>query len=241
MTNFDFDIADDLQVSEDYQDVETGPRPPLPGNYGMSVTKWDFRKDKQGEIVKWKNSNGDPTYPVFNVMSIAISDPTENSRQVPGIFTDVSTYPFSRNGEKVSPAADLLRAFDVTVGASNTGEVIRYVSERMNSGEQFRGRIDYHSYDGEYAKRAIEAGGGKDALGKDAVNAIYKTAKIKGYRKIEAANKAAFAAGKQKTVLPITRWCGVDGTENLEARPMLTTFIPSDEVTNLGPDKALLK
>lgn len=232
--NFDFDIQDDLQVNENYQEVETGPRPPLPGNYSVRVTKWDFRKDKDGQLIRYKNANNDPTYPVFNVMGVEIVDPTENARGVSGIFTDVATNPWTRNGEKVSAAADALRAYDADAVAGNTGEVIRLLSERMSGTDTVRVRIDFQGYDAAYVQRQFEITP-KDSLTKEEINKVYTDAKVRSYRKAQQMNKSF---GK---TLPLNQWAGKDGKQVIELKPYISVWYPAGENVNLGPDKGVTK
>src|SRR5690349_10288597 len=121
----DFDIRDDLNVSDtNYPEQETGFRPPLPGTYRVKPLTWKFATNAAGDVVKWKNSAGEPTYPVINLDIAELTEPIEFTRKV-GLFQQVPTFVFDREGKGASAAADLLRSIDRTITANNTGEVIR--------------------------------------------------------------------------------------------------------------------
>ncbi len=233
--SYDFNIEDDLNIDESYKEVDPTPRPPLPGNYLFTVNNWGFAK-KYGteELQLWKDSNGDPKYPLFELKMVEIVDPMEFARKV-GVFQSVATAPQERDGSRVSPSADLLRAFDANGSASNTGEVIAKVTEFLNGGLQFRARLDYIGYDKVFADSQIEAAGGKDNIDKKTLNKIYQSAKVRGYRKIQSQN-----AGRGGEKLPLHKWVGPSG-EILSVKPELTIFYPaSDTTVKLGPDKAVL-
>lgn len=236
MTNFDFNIEDDLNVGDSYPEMDLTPKPPLPGNYVFKAAKWDFRRTPAGELVLWKNPGGDPTYPLIQLTTVEITDPFEYGRKAT-LFQDISTVPFQREeGRRASQAADLLRALKADATATNTGEVIRELTESLNGGMEFRARLDYTGYDKAFADAQIAAAGGKTALSKQQLNEIYNKAKIRGYKNILKANRDA---GKEK--LPLHKWVGPSGNV-VECRPALTIFYPASEAetVHLGPDKAVL-
>lgn len=231
----DFDIQDDMHVDpETYKDRKTGPIPPAPGNYVVKATNYGYKKDKAGNIVKWRDTNGDPTYPVIRINTVEITDPFEFGRKVT-VFQDVPSYPMKREDTLVSQTADLLRAIDATVATGNTGETLKALTERLDGGLEFKARLDYVGYDGKYAAKLIAEAGGKDALDKKALNKLYDQAKVKGYRNIQKDN-----AKRGKATLPAHMWAGPSG-DVLEVSPTLTVFYPATETPRLGPDQTFVK
>lgn len=231
----DFIIEDDLKVDENYKVADSGPRPPLPGTYAFTTSKWGFRKNADGELVLWKDSQGNPRYPVIGLTTLEIVDPFEFGRKVV-VFQDVSTKPFEREGSMVSNAADLLRSFDAGVQAGNTSEVLAMLTDRLNDGQAvFKARLDYEAYDGEFAKAEIARAGGKAALSPKELNAVYDRAKIRGAGRIAKSN-----AANNRGDLPIHKWLGPSGNI-VDAKPRITVFIPANDTSvTLGPDKKYL-
>ncbi len=237
-----FDIQDDLEVNpESYPDREIRMKLPLPGNYVVKPAAWGFRKKKgTDELVLYKDSNGNPKYPVISLQSVEITDPFEHGRKVV-VFQDIQTKPFTREGKLASPVADVLRAFDAGLSTSGTGEVIREVTDRFQGQIEFRARIDYSAYDKQYAEKLIAAEGGADALkarGKDGwnkLNEIYgKSAAVRGWKEIAKQNKQRDPEGKLN--LGFNRWLGPSGAV-VDARPVITVFYKSDDSVQIGPDK----
>ncbi len=231
MNNFDdFQIEDDIAVDENYPEQDLTPAPPAPGSYTFKVGKWAPRTNKDGSPVLWKNAAGDPTYPLITIQSAEITDPQENARKfVP--FQDISTVPFEREGKRVSKAADLLRSYDAGAQASNTGEILRALADKMNSGLEFRGRLDYTGYDATFANDQIAKAGGKSALDKKTLNEIYAKAKIRGARQIKKANTAA---GKPN--LPLHKWVGPSGNIIPVKAEIMTFYASTDESVKLGAE-----
>lgn len=229
-TEFEFDIQDDLQVNEEYQAQSNTVRPPLPGNYSFRAEKWQFRTKKDGSPLLFKDSNGNPKYPVISLTTVEITDPMDNARKVV-VFQDVPTNPFNRDGKPVSQAADLLRSVDAGIEAQNTGEVIRKVADALNAKQEFRARLDYKAYDKDYAAQMIaQLGSGATAKEK---GEAYRKAEIKGYKKIRTANAQA---GRPE--LGIYKWVGPSGNV-VDVQPTLTIYFPStDNTVKLGPDPA---
>ena len=230
MSDFDFDIQDDLQVSEEaYQDREFKGRPPLPGNYRVSfASKFDYRKNKAGEIVLWKNRNGDPTYPVVNLQMVEIMEPLEFGRKV-AVFQDVPTAPFQREEKLVSEIGDLMRAIDANASISGTGAVLQRVQDAFNANEQILVRLDYKAYDKTAAADAVAK---VDKNDRKAVNKAYRSAEVKGFKRIKQDN-----IKRGKPNLPITQWVGPSGNI-VDVQPYISIYYPSNETVTLGPDKA---
>jgi hypothetical protein len=226
-----FDIQDDLNVDEtNYPKVDTGFKPPAPGNYTFKPLTWEFQTKKDGTVVKWKNEQGVPTYPVIKLNMAEITEGLDNTRKV-GLFQQIPTNAIQRQGGKASQAADLLVAIDRSASASNTGEVIRELTSRLDAGIEFRARLDYAGYDGDFANRLLTEAGGRENLTSTQINAIYNRAKIRGYKKIRTSNAQAGQSN-----LPLHKWMGPSG-QVLDVQPVLTVFYPSGESVNLGPDK----
>lgn len=225
----DFEINDDLPVDENYRDADLTPPPPPPGNYSMKVNKFGIKKDKAGNVVLWKDSSGNPTYPVLQLQSMEITDPIDNARRfVP--FQDISTAPFDRDGQRASRLGDMLRSLNTEATARNTGEILRQVSDLLAAGMEFKGRLDYEAYDSAFANAQFEARGGKENLTKQEQNEIYTKAKIRGARNIRKANAQA-----GQPTLPPHKWVGPSGNV-VVARPVVTAFYPQTEKVKLGPD-----
>ena len=232
----DFEIQDDLNVTEEsYPQQETGFKPPLPGTYRIKPLTWEFAKTSSGDVVKWKNSQGVPTYPVINLNMIEITEPSEQARRA-GIFQGVPTSVFQREEKSASRAADLLRAIDKTATATNTGEVIRELTERLSNQLEFVARLDYTAYDADYVKEQFAAQGGKENMTQTQINQVYNRARIQGYRKIEQSNLKAGHGN-----LPRHKWVGPSGAV-IDVKAALTVFYPqdSDSTPKLGPDSALV-
>jgi hypothetical protein len=227
----DFEIQDDMQLDSESPRVETGPKPPLPGNYLFKILKWQYRSNKDGTPLLYKNASGVPTYPVIGLTTAEITDPIDNARKVV-LFQDVSSVPFDRAGKQASRAGDLLVAIDAAVTAGNTGEILRELASRLNAGLEFKARLDYEAYDKDAAATAVAKLGANPT--KQAVNKAYQTAKVRGFRNILKSNNLAQQGG-----LPLHKWVGPSGNV-VDVRPVLTVFYPSDinpkEVV-LGADK----
>lgn len=234
MSDVDFGINDDLNVDENYETVDTTPKPPLPGNYLVKPLTWEFAKVYgTDELAKWKNADGVPTYPLFQLNMVEITDPFECVRRV-GLFQNVPTAPQERDGKRVSKAADLLTSLRPDAHASGTNDVIRQVAEALDGQTEFRVRIDYAGYDSEFAKSQIARAGGKDNLDRKALNNIYKAAKIQGWKKIQQDNRS-----RNKGNLPLHKWAGPSG-EVVTVKPIITIFYPAnDPSVRLGPDKTV--
>ena len=223
----DFQIQDDLNLAEMVH-ADTGPKPPLPGNYMFKPLKWQMRHDKAGKMILWNNGDGVPTYPILSLTTAEIVDPIDNARKVV-LFQDIPTSPFQREGKTASRAADLLIAIDATAAATNSGEVIRLLSERLNGEIPFRARLDYEGYDKTAAAQFVsELGPSPD---KKAKREAYDKAKIRGYKKIAASNQK-----NGQPTLPLHKWVGPSGNV-IECSPVLTVFFPSDETVTLSADK----
>lgn len=235
----DFDIQDDLQVNEtEYPEQQSGFRPPLPGNYELSVPSegWGMATQKNGDPVLYKDRKGNPKYPVINLKQVEITQPFEYGRKV-GVFQNISSVPFEREeGKMASQVADMLRSFDAGATAGNTGEVLKQLIPQLdNQQASFKARIDYEGYDKEFADAQFLAAGGKDNVTQKEKYAIYARASIKGYRKIQQSN---IRNGKGN--LPLWKWQGPSGNI-IEVKPRITTFFPSTEDVQLGPDKKALE
>lgn len=231
--HIDFDINDNLEVNDDYKGQSANAKPPLPGNYVFKVDKWQFAKNrKTGELVLYKDADGNPKYPVVQLTTAEITDPMEFGRKTV-LFQDVSSYPFEREGKMVSRVADLLKSLNPSATATNTGDVLRQVSESLNAGTEFRAKLDYKAYDKAYAE-ALVAQLPPNHTRKQK-NECYRKAEIRGFKKIAAANAKA---GQPQ--LGITKWVGPSGAV-VDVSPELVVFFGASENVTLGPDKAAQK
>lgn len=227
MSDYTFDINDDLQVDENYES-RPSVKPPTPGNYVFKPAAWGFRKNSAGELVKYKDAQGNPKYPVISLQSVEIVDPIDNARKVV-VFQDVPTNPFERDGKIASQAADLLKGFNAEAVARNTGEVIAQVTDALTAGAEFRARLDYRAYDKNYAAELVAAlPPGATSKQK---NECYRKAEIRGFKRIKQANTQAGHGD-----LGIAKWMGPSGTI-VDVQPYLSVIYAAGEQVQLGPDK----
>lgn len=229
MEQFDFQIDDNLDVTGDYQGSGGGtPKPPLPGNYMFKPAKWQFRKTKDGQLLLYKDKQGNPRYPVISLTTVEITDPMDAARTVV-LFQDVSSNPFEREGKMVSRVADLLKAINQEAVAANTGEVLQQLSDALNAGGEFRARLDYKAYDKSFAQEQVA--NLPSGHTKEQKNECYRKAEIRGYKKIRAAN-----AANGRPELGISRWLGPSGMV-VDVQPELTVFFGGGDSVTLGPNK----
>lgn len=224
MSNLDFDFVDDMNVGVDpdtYPD-QANPAPVPSGNYQLRITKFDVARTKDGKAVVFNNTEGKPAYPVFNIEQAEILEPAEFRGRKIGLFQQVSTRPFARQGDpSVTQMGDLLRALDQTVNARGTKAVVDEVMDRVGS-TPISVRLDWEANDfGFIGQKFEELFGGKrysqlDAGDKNVANGIYKQAKCVGMK-----NFPDTKDGKKNHV-----WTGPSG-DQFEARAKITRYYPS--------------
>lgn len=228
----DFDpnsIADDLEIDAQYPEQKVGNSVPLPGNYRARATKVDYKRNRTtGDVVLWKQK-----YPVISLPVLEVTEPAEYARKV-GVFHEVPTMPFERDGKNASPAADVLLAIDPDfVG----GNVLGSVMDRLNAGMEFNVRLDYSAYDTQYVKGEM-AQYSRETLGDTAYfkarDEVVKKGSIKGYKRIQQSNTKA-----GKTELGFKRWVGPTGNI-VDVKPIVSAFYPGNQSVTFGPDPALI-
>jgi hypothetical protein len=231
--NFE-DIIDDLQVdSESYPDSKagTGVALPLPGTYLVKAHGVDYKKKRDGGLVMWKEK-----YPIASIQVVEIVEPSEVARKV-GVFHDVPTMPFERDGRMASQIADVLRSMDADAAVTGSGQVISQTMDRLKAGFEFRVRLDYRAYDSDFMKAELLKIQGlekKEYYAKK--NELEKRGSITGWSKIKKANEQ-----NNKAELGFQKWAGPSGRV-IDVRPTITAFISAaTENLTLGPDKGLLK
>ncbi len=193
---------------------------PLPGVYRMRVTSLSRRKGQDGaEILK------DGVWPTLVLNRVEIVEPIDEAGTF-ALFEELYTKPYLRKGQgRELPAAkhmDLLRAIDQHAQVSDFLEGVQEVERLLRSGQTFVAQLGYRAQDSEWAKAEVARNGGKDAMTKEAHNAVWTAAKLstKDFKNPSGGYR--------------TQTVGRSG--NLfEAKLTLTKFIPSDTQVDLGP------
>jgi hypothetical protein len=185
----DFAVNDDLDVAMDnetYQD-QANPAPPVAGNYRFKILTLDKRTKKDGSVV----TEGDG-FPIFVIGMAEIvegykdAQGNETTRKV-GLFQDVKTKPYLRQGVPASGIADLTRALG-TESYSRLSEGIERLKEAFETDATFVANLDWSAYDGVFIKAALaqlEIPENKDDRSDDEkkiVSAIYNAGRIQGMR-----------------------------------------------------------
>ena len=213
-TAFEFPVTDDLNIPmtpEEYPE-QALPLPPLPGIYQFVVAKSGWRTDKDGNLVL-----RDDKFPFYTLKSLKIVAPAELEGKGVGLLQDVSTKRGVRKiGGRELPFSefnDLLRAFDARVDYSDFTQNRELLDRYIGENTTFFGELTWEATDRDYVDQKFAEAGGKDALTKEAQNAIWNTARK---------NARDFVIGGVR-VGSIT---GPSG-ELLEARPKIRRFIAS--------------
>jgi len=221
----DITLGDDLDVAidpETYVDQQS-PAPPVAGNYNFRIKKLGVRKNKEGEPVLT-----DDRWPIYVLEMVDIVEPESLARGV-GLFQDLKTKPFERNGVAVMEVGDLIRAIDQSRSLRGLEAIDEALAEFVGTEATFRGYLDWSAYDSAFVKAALaEAGltGQRYASMSDSdkkvASDIYKKAKLSGMKKFPK-----LANGRHSHI-----WTGPSG-ESIEARPRITRFYPSLEEIRL--------
>lgn len=228
MSNLDFDFVDDMNVGVDpetYPD-QANPAPPPAGNYLCRVTKFDVQRDKEGKAVIYKNAQGELAYPVYIIEQVEVMEPSAFAGRKIGLFQQVSTKPYNRQGELVSQMGDLLRCLDQTVSARGTRATIEAVLDLIAT-TAIPIRLDWAANDFGFVKAKFdELFGGKryselSGSDKNVANGIYKQSKCVGMR-----NFPELANGRRNHV-----WIGPSG-DPIEARATIVRYFPSLATVN---------
>lgn len=228
----DLYVSDDLDVSVDpetYQD-QTNPAPPLPGNYRFVCGKIVAKTDRNGKAIL-----ADDKYPVLTVQRVKIVEPTESEAEF-GLFHDIRTKPYDRQGSVVSDLGDITRSMDQTRAWQGLKAGLDTFDELTQGNAPFTAQLAWEAYDGAFVEKSfddlgIPKGTEKAALREGritepAYKAIYKKARLG----TEAFIPYAKADG---TVTRKTTAVGPSGN-TLEAKAKVKKFFPSLDQTKLG-------
>lgn len=222
-------VDDDLDIDvspEGYID-QANPKPPLPGIY---------RFQPVGKLVQRMNADGKPQltdgkFPSYTIMRAKIVEPDDCAEEF-GLFHDIRTKPFERQGHAASDVADICRAIDQTVQPESYDYKgwLDLLQELLGSGGQFVAELGWSAYDAQYVEQEFELRGvtkanAKDKLTKEVLKEIYKKAKL---------FTSAFKADGKGSRLSLA--IGPSGS-SFEAKPRIEKFIPSLQPVNLGRKK----
>lgn len=187
----DLVVSDDLDVSLDndtYQD-QANPAPPAAGKYllrAVSLVPLRYRGgENKGNVVMQGGK-----YPKLVLEQVEIVDGLGDgiTRKV-GVFTEIGTQPFNRNGKLVSQLGDLARAYGLN-NFSNMSEAKALLEEALANNATFAAELDWESgYDKafvEAAREQLELPASKDAMTDDQkklANIInYRLARVQGMK-----------------------------------------------------------
>ena len=264
----DLALSDDLDVSMDndtYED-QANPAPPVAGNYLVRALTLDAATKKTGELIL-----EDDKFPIFRLGMIEIVeglvDATGNpvSRKV-GIFHDVKTKPFQRQGGGVaSGIGDLTRAYGTRswsgLDPENPESGISVLKEAFEQQATFAIALDWEAYDKAFIDAAFEqlslktgkelyaSGEKREDAEKKLVNAIYNAGRVKGMRFFpfdSDRGKFLGVLARENVTFKNPMTNGLTTVEvdhrSLEAKPVITRFYPHKDVeagrVKFGPSKA---
>jgi hypothetical protein len=257
----DLEIGDDLDVSldnETYKDQQRNTPVPA-GNYLVRAL------DIKGAVYRGGDNKGQPVlrdgkYPILEIPMVEIIDGLGDgvTRKV-GVFLEVGTKPYDRDGEAVTQVGDLARAFGFP-NYSSFGELRSLLKEAVQLSTPFAAVINWESaFDKEFVEAAMQqlglAGRSRDSYTAEEK----KLANLVQYRYSKVQGQKNFPTRANGTHIPsITRGnveiAGPNGnvvievpTRTLEARNVIPTFfnnisfIPKGDVdsgrVNFGPFK----
>jgi hypothetical protein len=166
----DMEISDDLNVSlnnDEYQD-QANPAPPAYGDYLLrllssdgsktkdSITPAIYRAGEKKGQQRFKTVNG-VAFPVLNIGVVEIVEGLGDgvTRKV-GLFQDIETNPYEREGKEVSQLGDFARSLGLP-NYSGIGEAVKLLAEAQQSGAMFGATLDWESgYDKAFVDAAFE-------------------------------------------------------------------------------------
>jgi hypothetical protein len=193
----DLEFSDDLEVSldnETYQD-QALPAPPAAGDYlfrlstGSVIPALYRGGERKGQPINRTVDGKD--YPVLSLRVVEIVEGLGDgvTRKV-GLFQDILTNPYERDGVNVSQFGDLARALGLG-NYSNLREGLNAVAEVEAAGATFGASLDWESgFDKEFVEAAQEqlglAGKTRDEMTegeRKIANAIqYRYSKVQGMK-----------------------------------------------------------
>ncbi len=198
----DMEFNDDLNVAlnnDEYQD-QANPAPPAYGDYLLKLLSADGAKqrdsiapaiyragEKKGQQ-RFKNVGG-VAYPVLSIGVVEIVEGLGDgiTRKL-GLFADIDTNPYEREGKEVSQLGDLARALGLP-NYTGIREALTLLTEAQQTGATFGATLDWESgYDKQFVDAAFEQLGlprsYKDQTPEQAklANTINRWAKVTGQR-----------------------------------------------------------
>lgn len=166
----DMEVNDDLNIALDndaYQD-QASPAPVLYGDYLLKLLSADGAKqrdsitpsvyragEKKGQQ-RFKNVKG-VAYPVLALGVVEIVEGLgEGVTRKVGLFQDIDTNPYERDGKEVSQLGDLARALGLP-NYSGIREALNLLNEAQQSGATFGATLDWESgFDKAFVDAAFE-------------------------------------------------------------------------------------
>lgn len=159
----DLNIEDDLDVAldnETYQD-QANPAPPAAGDYLFRLQDTSVRPalyrggENKGQPIMKKVDGKE--YPILSLGVVEIVEGLGDgvTRKV-GLFQDINTNPYERDGKNVSQLGDFARALGLESYAGINAALL-LLEEAQQSGAQFGASLDWESgYDKEFVEAALE-------------------------------------------------------------------------------------
>jgi hypothetical protein len=213
-------IADDLEVggnTEGYVD-QLPPAPPPEDNYVLRIDGLK-QDEKDGNPVL-----ADGRYPVLLANRYVIVEPTDLENRSAASFVRIATKPFERvPGKKVSPIADITRAFDVSRTWTSLTDGLAILKEMVETGRTLRARIVWEAFDTEYYNQQLDALGGKASASKEQIREVSNKSTVRGMRKFTPDGNGGY--------LPIV--VNPHSGNTLNARTRITQYFPSNQTVKV--------
>lgn len=227
-------FADDLDVGMDPETFvdQATPAPIYAGNYALRVDKYSQRKNKDGST-----KLVDGKFPIIVLETVTVVEGAVDKDDNPverkfGLFADIPTKPFQREGVMVTRLGDITRAYDQTRQWRGLQEGLAVLQEFLDTNQIFRVQLNWLADDYKWSKSERERKGlGSDRNWNDfsdeekkAINDIYNKAKLEGMSKFP----------KHGNGRPNHVWANAPGGEPVEAKVVIKRFFPSGETVKLG-------
>lgn len=203
---------------------------PLPGVYLVKATSVTRKKQFQSEEEKVDVDKMGVEWPVLDIQRIEIIEPMGDRSNI-AVFQELKTRPFARKGPGgkqvgASRAADVLRAIDVDLArnAKDFTEVAELVEQELSNGATFRVGTGLKAIDSEWAKEQIDRlpSSLDEDERREKINEIWQKARLttKDFKNPNGTYRLQAQGPSGRT---------------LEAKLVLSSFIPSTEDVELGP------
>lgn len=207
----DLDFSDDLDVAldnETYQD-QAAPAPPAAGDYlfrltGKSVYPATYRGgEKKGQPIKDKNG-----YPILTLGVVEIVEGLgDGATRKVGLFQDIKTAGYERDGKNVSQLGDLSRALGLS-DYSGLRAGLDALAEADANGGTFGASLDWESgFDKEFVDAAVKQLGLEGVDKSDMTDAQKKLSNAIQYRysRVQGMKFADFNATSGRFLATFTR------------------------------------